>query len=311
VRKFRFGFQLAGTVDADELRSSAQQAEAAGFDVVHSSDHLGELWPPLAPLLAAADATQHIRVCPLVLNNDFHHPVQLAREIAALDHLSGGRVELGIGAGHSFTEYQTIGLAFDAPATRKARLAEAIVILRQLLDGEEVTFDGRYYQLDGVRTMRARQERLPILVGVNGKQALAHAAQHADTIGLTMLGRTLDDGQRHEVRWEPERLDRTVAHIRAEAGDRTEILELNALMQAVIVTDDRRRAAAGIADRIDGLTPEVALEAPFLAIGTHDEIADHLVECRRRWGISYFSVRDVESFAPVIERIRTLEQSDH
>jgi alkanesulfonate monooxygenase SsuD/methylene tetrahydromethanopterin reductase-like flavin-dependent oxidoreductase (luciferase family) len=183
------------------------------------------------------------------------------------------------------------------------------VVLRRLLDGEAVTLSGRFYELQGVHTMRAHQQRLPILVGVNGRTALAHAAQHADTIGLTMLGRTLDDGQRHEVRWEPERLDRSVAHISAEAGDRADALELNALVQAVIVTNDRRSAAASVADRIDGLTPEVALATPFLAIGTHDEIADHLVECRRRWGISYFSVRDVESFAPVIERIRAFESS--
>ena len=167
------------------------------------------------------------------------------------------------------------------------------MILRRLLDGETVTFAGEHYRLDEVRTMRAHQARLPILVGVNGRTALAHAARHADTIGLTMLGRTLDDGQRHEVRWEPDRLDRTVAHIRSEAaGDGP---ELNALVQAVIVTDDRRAAAATVAERLEGLTSEVALSTPFLAIGTHDEIAAHLVECRRRWGISYFSVRDVEA----------------
>lgn len=270
-------------------------------------DHVGDGWSPLAPLLAIAEATERIRVCPLVLNNDFHHPVHLAREIAAIDHLSGGRVELGIGAGHAFTEYQAIGVGFDPPATRKARLAEAVVLLRRLLDGEEVTYAGRYYQLDGARTMRARQDRLPILVGVNGKAALAHAAKHADMVGLTMLGRTLEDGQRHAARWEPDRLDRTVAHIRAEAGSRWDSIELNALIQVVVVTQKRRTAAATVADRIDGLTPDDALATPFLAIGTHDEIADHLLECRRRWGISYFSVREIDSFAPVIERIRQLE----
>jgi probable F420-dependent oxidoreductase len=304
---FRFGFQIAGPVDADGLRVSARAAEAAGFDVVHSWDHVGDGWSPLAALLAVAEATERIRVCPLVLNNDFHHPVHLAREIAAIDHLSGGRVELGLGAGHAFTEYQSIGVRFDPPATRKARLAEATVLLRRLLDGEEVTYAGRYYQLDGARTMRARQDRLPILVGVNGKAALAHAAKHADIVGLTMLGRTLEDGQHHSVRWEPDRLDRTVAHVRAEAGSRWDSIEFNALIQAVVVTDKRRAAAATVADRIDGLTPAVALTTPFLAIGTHDEIADHLLECRRRWGISYFSVREIDSFAPVIERIRQLE----
>jgi len=307
VRPFRFGLQITGLIDADALRATARAAEAAGFDVVHTSDHVGDGWAPLTPLLAMADATAHIRVCPLVLNNDFHHPVHLAREIAAIDHLSGGRVELGIGAGHAFTEYGAIGAHFDPPATRKARLAEAVVLLRRLLDGDEVTYAGHSYQLDRVRTMRARQERLPILVGVNGKEALAHAAKHADVIGLTMLGRTLEDGQRHSVRWQPDRLDRTVAHVYAEAGPRVDSIELNALVQTVIVTPERHAAAAKVAERIDGLSTADALTTPFLAIGTHDEIAAHLLECRRRWGISYFSVREVDGFAPVIDRIRRLE----
>jgi probable F420-dependent oxidoreductase len=310
VRAFRFGFQVAAQSDADALRASARAAEAAGFDVVHSSDHVVDGWPPLAPLLAMADATERIRVCPLVLNNDFHHPVHLAREIAAIDHLSGGRVELGLGAGHAFTEYEAIGARFDPPAIRKARLAESVILLRRLLDGEEVTHAGEYYQLNGVRIMRALQDRLPILIGVNGTAALAHAARHADVIGLTMLGRTLDDGQRHSVRWEPDRLDLAIAHIRASAGARSDEIEINALVQAVVVTDDRVEAAAALAERIDGLTPDVALTTPFLAIGTHDEIAAHLVECRRRWGISYFSVRHVDSFAPVIDRIRRVDEVD-
>jgi probable F420-dependent oxidoreductase len=311
--EFRFGFQVPPTLTtADDLRRAAREAEAAGFDVFHTWDHVVEGWSPLAPLLAAAEATERLRVCPLVLNNDFHHPVHLAREIVSIDHLSGGRVELGIGAGHAFPEYGAVGAPFDPPAVRKVRLAEAVEILGGLLAGREVSFVGEHYRLDGVRTMRPLQERIPVLVGVNGRAALAHAARHADVVGLTMLGRTLADGQRHELRWELDRLDRTVAYIQdqAEAGDRSgRPLGLHALVQAVVVTDDRRDAAEQLAADL-GLAVEDALATPFLALGTHDEIADHLVECRRRWGIDYFSVRDVEAFGPVIERIRSHDQ-DH
>ena len=307
---FRFGYQVTATRDADGLRAEVQRAEAAGFDIVHVSDHVGSSWAPLAVLQAMAAATTHIRVGSLVLNNDFHHPVGLAREVAAIDHLSGGRVELGIGAGHAFTEYHAIGVPFDPPAVRKARLAESVEIVRALLDGAAVTHAGRYYQLDGARTMRSLQTRLPILVGVNGRAALTHAAAHADTIGLTMLGRTLEDGQRHEARWEPDRIDRTVAHIRDAATDRASPVELNALVQATVVTDDRAAVADNIAQNISGLTAADALRCPFLAIGTHDEIAEHLWACRERWGISYFSVRSIDEFAPVIEKIRTREAQD-
>ena len=309
VRRIRFGYQVVAADDGDGLQTQVQRAEAAGFDTVHCSDHVGTGWAPLAMMLAMAEATTQIRVGSLVLNNDFRHPVQLAREIAAIDRLSGGRVELGLGAGHAFPEYQSIGVPFDPPAVRKARLAESVEILRGLLDGDAVTYAGRHYHLEAVRTMPALR-RVPILVGVNGRAALTHAARHADVISLTMTGRTLADGQRHAVRWEPERLDRTVAHIREAAGPRADSLELNALIQAVVVTDDRAAAAAGIAKGVVGLTAADALTTPFLAIGTHDEIADHLRACRDRWGISYFSARDIDTVAPVIDRIRRTETYD-
>ena len=298
MRPFRFGFQVA-ECSADELRSQARAAEEAGFDLMHSWDHVVDGWSPLTPLMAVADSTTTLRICPLVLNNDFHHPV-------SLDHLSGGRLEVGIGAGHSFTEYEAIGQHFDPPSVRKARLAESVEILRRLLDGEAVTYDGEHYSLDTVRTLRSRQDHVPLLVGVNGKQALAHAARHADIIGLTMLGRTLEDGQRHEVRWEQERLDATVNYISEQAGERWEQVELNVLVQAVVVTDERREAAQQVVSRVPGLSVHDALSTPFLAIGTHDEIADHLVACRNRWGISYFSVRDIDGFAPVIQRLQDI-----
>jgi probable F420-dependent oxidoreductase len=303
VRPFRFGIQVGGC-SADELRSQARAAEEAGFDVMHSWDHVVDGWSPLTPLMAIADCTTTLRICPLVLNNDFHHPVHLAQELASLDHLSGGRLEVGIGAGHSFTEYEAIGQPFDPPSVRKVRLAEAVEILRRLLNGEVLTYHGEHYDLDKVQILRSRQDQVPLLVGVNGKRALAHAARHADIIGLTMLGRTLEDGQRHEVRWEPERLDTTVDYIREQAGERWGQIELNVLVQAVVVTDDRRKAAEQVAARVPGLSAHDALRAPFLAIGTHDEIADHLVACRDRWGISYFSVRDIGGFAPVIELLQ-------
>jgi probable F420-dependent oxidoreductase len=302
MKPFRFGLQVR-PASAEELRKIALDAEAAGFDVLSTADHVSEGWAPLIPLLAATDCTTQLRVCPLVLNNDFHHPVHLARDLAALDQLSGGRLELGIGAGHAFTEYAAIGQRFDPPKVRKARLAEAVEILRMLLNGETVSYSGEHYHLENVRIMRGMQSHMPFLVAVNGRAALAHAAQHADIIGLFGLGRTLSDGQRHEVRWETDRLDRTVDYIREQAASRD--LELNALVQSVTITDDRRAAAEEAVGRISGLTLEDALATPFLAIGTHDEIADHLRMCRERWGISYFTVRDLAGFAPVIARLRS------
>lgn len=303
MRPFRFGYQVT-TADPGELRRKVKAAEAAGFDVVCTFDHLGEHFSALAPLAAAAVWTSRIRLCPLVLNNDFHNPALLAQELATLDHLSGGRVEVGIGAGHAFPEYAAAGIEFDPPAVRKARLAESVEILRRLLDGEQVTYAGEHYRLENVSALRPQQAHVPILVGVNGRAALAHAARHADAVGLTMLGRTLPDGQHHEVHWQLGRLDTAVAWVRDQAGLRRELPELNALVQAVIVTDDGQAAAEKLAGEVAGLSVADALSTPFLALGTEDEIAQHLLRCRARWGISYYVVRELDRFAPIIGRLR-------
>jgi probable F420-dependent oxidoreductase len=298
--RFRFGLQVGRESDPDSMRSTARAAEAVGFDVLSTWDHVGDTWPPLSPLHAMAAVTERIRLCPLVLNNDFWHPVHLAREVAAIDRFSGGRFELGIGAGHAFTEYAAIGAPFDPPAVRKRRMAEAIELLRRLLDGETVTHAGEFYAVSDITLMRSAQARVPILVGVNGKDALAHAATHADTIGLTMLGRTLEDGQHHEVRWQADRLDATVAHIAEHAAGRERPLELNALVQVVTITDDRRAAAEALVEHVPSLSVEDALHTPFVLFGTHAQIAEQLIVNRSRWGISYATVRDLEAFAPVI-----------
>jgi probable F420-dependent oxidoreductase len=302
MRSFRFGYQVR-TDNPEQLRREVQAAEAADFDVVCTYDHLGRYLSALEPLAFAAAWTERVRLCPLVLNNDFHHPGLLAQRLATLDRLSGGRLEVGIGAGHAFPEYEAASIAFDPPALRKRRLAESVEILRHLLDGERVDHHGEHYDLSGLATIAPVQGHVPILVGVNGHAALAHAARTADIVGLTMLGKTLPDGNAHAVRWESERLDATVAFIAESAGERAGALELNALVQAVVVTDNRRAAAEELAAETPGLDVDDALSTPFLALGTHEEITQHLLACRKRWGISYYVVRDIESFAPVIDAL--------
>jgi probable F420-dependent oxidoreductase len=294
--------------DIAEVAGTARAAEAAGFDVFQVGDHVGTHLSPFVALAAAAVATSTIRLGTLVLNNDLRHPVMVAQEVATLDRVSNGRVELGLGAGHSFTEYAAMGQAFDPPAVRKARLAEAVEIIRPLLDGLEVDYTGAHYRVAGAQTLRPVQARVPLLVGINGRRALAHASRHADTVGLTMLGRTLEDGQHHEMRWEAERLDATVSHIRAAAGDRPSPLELHALVQAVVVTEARSRVADDLSKEL-ATAPSDVLSTPFLCLGSHDEMARHLLACRARWGITYFSVRDVEGFAPVMELVGALDSS--
>jgi probable F420-dependent oxidoreductase len=304
---FTFGLQSSAS-DLDRVLDDARRAEAAGFDVFQVGDHIGAGVSPLVALAAAAAVTARIRLGTLVLNNDLRHPVVLAQELATLDHVSGGRLEVGIGAGHSFTEYEAAGIPFDPPAVRKERLAESVVILRSLLDGASVTFRGGHYALEEATVLRPRQAHVPLLVGVNGRTALAHAAAHADIVAPTMLGRTLADGQRHEVRWEAKRLDDTVGWIRDAAAAHDRSVALHALIQAVVLTEDRTGVVEDIARRQEML-PSDALATPFLCLGTHDEMADHLLACRQRWSVEYYTVRNVDDFEPVLRRLRAADST--
>lgn len=303
---FKFGFQTTAS-NLNDIVRDARAAEEAGFHIFQVGDHIGADVSPLVSLAAAAAVTTRIRLGTLVLNNDLRHPVVLAQELATLDHACNGRLELGIGAGHSFPEYQASGMRFDSPMVRKARLAESVEVLRSLLDGSPTTFEGQHYVLDDAVVLRPKQKHVPILVGVNGQAALAHAAQHADIVAPTMLGRTLRDGQHHEVRWEATRLDHTVEWIRhvAEANQRT--VELHALVQDVVLTEDREHVANKIARRLN-TAPADLLATPFICLGTHEEIAEHLRMCHQRWGIENYTVRTVTAFEPVIRLLANLDE---
>ena len=298
----RFGLQLRSE-DPTKIAAEARRAEELGYQTVVVADHVGSDWSPLLGLAAAAAATTTIRLGTFVLNAGLHHPLMLAREVATLDHLSSGRVELGLGAGHTPAEFAAAGFPFLPARQRKARLAEFVEIIRPLLDGETIDVHGDHFELVAAAAGRAAQPRLPILVGGSGPGLLAHAARHADIIGFTGLGRTLPDGHRHAARFQPAVLDAEVDLVRKVAGERP--VELNVLVQVVEITDDRGAAATAIAGRVEGLTVDDALATPFLALGTNDEIAAQLRTAQDRWGISYFVVREAEAFAPVLERLRS------
>jgi probable F420-dependent oxidoreductase len=301
-RGFRFGLAISSGF-ADKPVNAALEAEASGFDVAVIGDHIGPELAPMPTLAAIASATTSIRLGTNVINADVRNPVQLAWEAAALDRLSGGRFELGVGAGHTPQEYAAIGFVQDPPAVRKRRLMESVELLSALLAGRTVTHSGEFFDIaDACIAEPGRPIRL--LVGGNGQALLEHAGRHADIVGLQGLSRTLPDGHRHTVRWTPDHLENQLDQIRAGAGDRFDGIELSALVQVVDVTNDADAAIADLCKRVDGLSVSDVVETPYALIGTVDEIADKLEHCRQRWGISYFIVRDHDQFAPIIERLR-------
>ncbi|HEV3450072.1 MAG TPA: TIGR03621 family F420-dependent LLM class oxidoreductase [Acidimicrobiia bacterium] len=302
TRSFRFGLQLWDAPTGAAWAAAARRAEELGFDVLVVPDHaVAGVLAPLAALGALAAATTRIRIGTLVLNNDFRHPALLAREAATLDLLSGGRFELGLGAGHAAPEYHELGIPFDPPGVRVSRLTSSVAILRRLFDGETVSVDGPHYVLDEHRLDPARRPTL--LVGGNGDRVLRLAARLADVVGFTGLGATLPDGQRHVTEWAVGEIDAKVATVRAAAGDRVDELELSALVQYVEITEDRALAVEPIAART-GTDPDTLLASPYLLVGTRDEIVEQIRRARDRWGFSYFVTRDAEATAPIIDGLR-------
>ncbi len=303
TRPLRIGHQLSARIEGDPV-VAAVRAEELGFDIVLAADHVGLGWSPMPTLSTIAGVTQRIRLGTLVLNNDMRNPVQLAWEASTIDRLSGGRFELGLGAGHTPAEYDATGIARSAPSDRKRRLTESVEIIRDLVDGKVVEHDGEHYRIDRARIDRSAQERLPILVGGNGAGLLAHAGRHADVIGLQGLGRTRDDGRSHEVKWSSQHLDDQIEQVRVGAGVRFDDITFNAMVQIVQITDDRDAALAKVCERVDGLSMDDAESTPYLLIGTVDEIVLHMMTCNERWGINYFAVRELDDFEPVLRALR-------
>jgi len=307
TRSIRFGHQARPAAD-DDLGDLARRAEAVGFDVFLLSDHVGTGVAPMVALAAVAATTTTIRLGTFVLNSEMRNPVQLAWEASTLDHLSGGRFELGVGAGHTPQEWAATGIAHHGASERKRALAERVEILRRLLDGDTLTIDGTAHRLVDANVPRARQVRLPILVGGNGAALLAHAGAHADIIGLQGLGRTLENGHEHSVRWTTTHLERQLEAVRTGAGDRVAEIEFNALVQVVEITDDAERSLDTVAEMLgEGVSRPDLVDLPYVLIGTVDEVAAKIIRCRNRWGITYFAVRACDEFAPVIRRVREME----
>ncbi|OLB95211.1 MAG: hypothetical protein AUH30_15705 [Candidatus Rokubacteria bacterium 13_1_40CM_68_15] len=307
MKPFRFGVSVRSARSWAEWADKARKLEDLGYSVLAVPDHLTDLLAPMPALVGAAAATKRLRVGTMVLNNDFRHPVLTAREGATLDFLTDGRLELGLGAGHMKSEYDQAGLAFDPGATRVERLGEAVVIVKRLLEGESVTFAGRHYRVTDhtIHPLPVQRPRPPIFIGGSAPRLLALAAKEADIVGLTGIAFRRGGAVRDVSDWKAAVVDERVQLVREAAGDRYDCLELNALVQRVVVTDDRRTAAEELARRWDQLSPEEIRESPYVLIGTVEQLVEDLQARRARWGISYYVIFEpyIDAFGRVVARL--------
>jgi probable F420-dependent oxidoreductase len=305
-RPFRFGLSLAGFDHGHDWAETARRVEDLGYSTLLVPDHLGDQLAPLPALAAAAAATSTLRVGTFVLDNDFRHPVLLAKEAATVDLLSGGRLELGLGAGWRREDYDGAGIAFDAGGVRLARLAEAVSVLRGLWAGEPFSFDGDHYQVRDVegRPLPAQAGGPPLFIGGGGPRLLALAGRHADIVGLAPRSRP--DGTLDPADISPEATETKLAAVRSAAGDRTTGPELNVLTVVVEVGDTvaRERRIHELATRWR-MSPAAVQASPHVVLGSCDQVVDDLLAHRERFGISYVTVSEpaLASFAPVVARL--------
>ena len=305
MKPFRFGLQTNSAPDAAAWRARARHAEALGYSTLYVPDHFTDQWGPLVALTVAAEATTTLNVGALVFDNDYRHPVVLAKEVATLDLVSGGRVEFGLGAGWMKTDYDESGMPYDEPKIRIDRLEEAIAVYEQLWKGE-TSFSGDHYTVTAAQGLPAPASPggPKLVIGGGGKRVLSLAARHADIVGVnpSLRSGAVDAATAQSA--VAELYEQRIGWIREAAGDRIDDIELQVLTFIVAIDADRDEVAKMMAPGL-GISEEQARDVPIALVGSVDEICDQLVERRETWGLSYWVVHDpeMEAFAAVIDRL--------
>lgn len=298
----QFGVSAWSTESAGAWTDMARTVEAEGFDTLLTADHVAML-DPFAALMAAAAATERIRLGTYVLNAEFWNPLLLARAVATVDLLTGGRLLVGVGAGHAQVEFEQAGIRYGSPGERTRRLEAFVPALRRLLAGETVT-DHALGLRDAATGITTAQHPVPLLVGGNGDRVLSTAARTADAIGL--VGFTSGTGRSHSdlSHWTWAGLEDRIGHVKQAAGGRLADLHLDLLVQLVAVTDDRAGTVGEFLGHPD-LPVDMHLDSPFLLLGTEDEIAAQLerTEALGVGGVTVFQAH-AALLAPVIGRLK-------
>ena len=306
TRPFRFAVQTSTAPDGKAWREKAKRIEGLGYSTLYIPDHFGDQWGPIVGMTIAAEATTTLNVGALVFDNDYRHPVVLAKEIATLDLASEGRVEFGIGAGWMKSDYDESGIPYDRPGVRIDRMVEGLAVMKQLWRNGKATLDGEHYTIAGAQGLpRPADATSPkIVIGGGGRKVLSIAAREADIVGVNpnlsagyvgpeVAASSKGDLYRERIGW-----------IREAAGDRFDDLELQCLTFMVQFTDDRQAAYENLAP-LFGLTPQEAMDVPIALAGTLEEIVEMLQQRREEYGFSYVVVHEpeMEQFGEVVARL--------
>src|SRR3954471_12635064 len=286
MRPFRFLANASEIVTGSELADRARRAEDMGYDPLVIPDRLLDQLSPVVAMSTIVGATSTLRVSAFVMNNGLRHPAVVAQDLASIDVLSGGRLDIAIGAGWNRPEYDALGLAFDPAPVRQARLAESITVLKGVFSGSPFSFNGEYYTITdyAAQPVPVQRPHPPFFIGGGGRRTLTLAGREADTVGLAprIRGNGVDAvsltlaATREKIDW-----------VRAAAGERFPSLEFNIYPSTwpATVTDDLRGEARRVVDSLRArtgheLTEDEVIDSPHVFIGSIDRLVEKFHQLR-------------------------------
>src|ERR1700675_2399524 len=220
MRPFRFLAEPSGIIDGKTVSVRARHAEEIGIDTLVKSDHLLDLLAPIPALATIVAATDRLRISAFVFNNDLRHPAVLAQDLAPLDVLSDGRLDIGLGAGWNEPEYMAIGLPFDPVGVRVSRMEESIAVLKGLLGEGRFSFQGKHYtitEMDG-QPKPIQRPHPPFFIGGGGRRILSIAGREADIVSLAPRLLSGQRGDPRSITWAGT--EEKIGWVREAAGER-------------------------------------------------------------------------------------------
>lgn len=307
---FRFLADAREIASIAELTETARRAEALGIDTLVIPDHLVQQLGPVPAMAAIVAVSDRLRVSGFVLNNDLRHPAVLAQDLASIDVLSGGRLDVAIGAGWNRAEYEAIGLSFDPTPVRQARLAEAIAVLKGCFGPGPFSFSGEHYTISDYDAYPKpiQQPHPPILIGGGGRRTLTLAAREADIVGFAP--RILPVGAPDPTSFTFDGTREKLGWVKEAAGDRFDDLVLNIYPSgaAPAIVDDPLHQAAAFAESLTrrsgvAISAEEILDSPHFFVNTVDGFVEKFSRLRSELGISSIMVGDLGELDPVVERL--------
>jgi probable F420-dependent oxidoreductase len=319
VRPFRFSVQAFHATSLAEWTDTARQAEDLGYATLFTTDHYfgpGTISEqsghrpvdvaPIAASMAAAAVTTTLRVGCRVFCVDYHHPVVLAKELATLDMLSGGRLEVGVGAGWVALEYEGLGIPMDRPGVRIERVKQVVEVMKQHWGGEDLDIEMSLVHASGFagRPLPVQKPHPPILIGGGSPKILRLAGAAADIVSINFNNAAGKLGASSVASSAAEATAQKLGWIQEGAGTRFDEIELEIGAYFISIQENYAAAADAMAQRFGIPTPDL-LDHPHALIGTVDAVCERLERLRELFGISYISVaqRNMAEFAPVVARL--------